>query len=119
MLYAQVDETGRDELKQALKTAEKVKWYRRVKTIEMSAQGQPIAEIADFFDLNYNTIRGYINRYNDGGLEGLKPQYGQGRQAAITLSKDELSEILRRSPSQFEKLTTGARNWNQALMRQY
>jgi len=119
MLFARVDERGRDELKQALKTADQTKWYRRVKAVEMSAQGQTISEIAEFFDLNYNTIRGYINRYNDGGLEGLKPKYGQGRQAAITLSKSELSEILERSPSQFEKLETGARNWNQALMSQY
>lgn len=119
MLFAKVDETARDELNKALKRADKTKWYRRVKAIEMSAQGQSISEIAEFFDLNYNTIRGYINRYNQGGLDGLKPKYGKGRKATITLSKSELSQILERSPSQFEKLETGARNWNQALMSQY
>lgn len=119
MLYAVVDKPARDELNQALKRADQTKWYRRVKSIDMSAKGQTVSEIAEFFDLNYNTIRGYINRYNDGGLDGLKPNYGQGRQAAISLSKEEITEILARSPSQFEKLETGARNWNQALMGQY
>ena len=119
MLFARVDERARDALKQALKTADQTKWYRRVKAIDMSAQGQKISEIAEFFDLNYNTIREYINRYNEGGLEGLKPKYGKGRQATITLSKKELSQILERSPSQFEKLETGARNWNQELMSRY
>ena len=119
MLFARVDETARDELNQALKTADQTKWYVRVKSIDMSAQGQTISEIAEFFDLNYNTIRGYINRYNKGGLDGLKPKYGKGRRAAITLNKNELREILERSPSQFEKLETGARNWNQALMSRY
>jgi len=119
MLFAEVHERARDDLKQALKTADQTKWYRRVKTIDMSSKGQTVSEIAEFFDLNYNTIRGYINRYNEGGLDGLKPRYDQGRKAAINLSKSELSQILERSPSQFEKLETGARNWNQALMSRY
>jgi len=119
MLFAKVDESGQAELKEALKKADKTKWYRRLKTIAMSAGGQSVAEIAEFFELNYNTIRGYINRYNTGGIAGLKPKYGKSRPATITLTKEELSEILERSPSQFEKLETGARNWNQDLMRQY
>ena len=110
---------GRKSLNQALKTVQNAKWYRRLKVIDLSAKGQTVAEIATIFDLRDNTVRIYINRYDQGGLEGLKPNYGQGRNQTITLSKDELSAILERSPSQFEKLNTGARNWNQALMKQY
>ena len=119
MLYAKVNGSARETLNQALKTAEKAKWYRRLKVIDLSAKGEKVSEIASVFDLSDNTVRGYINRYNQGGLEGLKPNYGQGRNRTITLSKDELTELLGRSPSQFEKLDTGARNWNQALMKQY
>jgi transposase len=103
MLYAKVDQTARD----------------RLKVIDLSAKGQKVSELAAIFDLSENTVRGYINRYNQGGLAGLKADYGQGRNKTITLSKDELVELLRRSPSQFEKLETGARNWNQALLKQY
>jgi len=119
MLYAKVDETGRKTLNQAIKTAQNVKWYRRLKVIDLSAKGQTVAKIAAIFNLSDNTVRIYINRYNQGGIEGLKPNYGQGRNKTITLSKDELTELLGRSPSQFEKLNTGARNWNQSLMKQY
>jgi len=119
MLYAKVNQTGREALNQAVRTAENTKWYKRLKAIDLSAKGQRVSEIAAIFDLNDNTVRGYINRYNQGGLEGLKPNYGQGRNKTITLSKDEFSELLERSPSQFEKLETGARNWHQALMKQY
>ena len=119
MLYAKVDQVGRKSLNQALKTVQNAKWYRRLKVIDLSAKGHTVAEIATIFDLRDNTVRIYINRYDQGGLEGLKPNYGQGRNQTITLSKDELSAILERSPSQFEKLNTGARNWNQALMKQY
>ena len=119
MLYAKVNETAREVLEQAIKIVQNAKKYRRLKVIDLSAKGQKASEIAAIFDLSDHTVRGYINRYNQGGLEGLKPNYGQGRNKTITLSKDELSELLERSPSQFEKLDTGARNWNQALMKQY
>ena len=119
MLYAKVDQAGRESLNQAIKTVQNVKFYRRLKVIDLSAKGQTVAEIAPIFDLSDNTVRIYINRYDQGGLEGLKPNYGQGRNQTITLSKDELSAILERSPSQFEKLNTGARNWNQPLLKQY
>jgi transposase len=119
MLYAKVSQAAREALNQAIKTAQNVKWYRRLKVIDLSAKGQKVREIAAIFDLSDSTVRGYINQYNQGALEGLKPNYGQGRNKTITLSKDELSELLKRSPSQFEKLDTGARNWNQALMKQY
>ena len=119
MLYAKVKQTAREALNQAIKTVQNVKKYRRLKVIDLSAKGPKVSEIAAIFDLSDNTVRGYINRYNQAGLEGLKPNYGQGRNKTITLSKDELSELLRRSPSQFEKLETGARNWNQPLMKQY
>ena len=119
MLYSQVDEAGREKLEEALKRAENVKWYRRLKVIDLSAQGQAVSKIALIFDLSEQTVRGYIHRYNQAGLEGLKPNYGQGRHQTITLNKDELSTVLDRSPSQFEKLKTGARNWTQTLMKQY
>ena len=119
MLYAKVDQTGRKILNQALKKAQTIKEYRRLKVIDLSAKGQKVGQIAVIFDLADNTVRGYIKRYNQAGLEGLKPNYGQGRNKTITLSKDELIELLRRSPSQFEKLDTGARNWTQALLKQY
>ena len=119
MIYAKVTQTGRKALNQAIKTVQDVKKYQRLKVIDLSAKGQKVNEIAAIFDLSDNTVRGYIKRYNQAGLEGLKPNYGQGRTKTITLSKDKLIELLRRSPSQFEKLDTGARNWNQALLKQY
>lgn len=119
MLFAKVDPTARKELEQTIKRAENPKWYRRLKVIDLSAKGHSAQELAKLFDLSQNTVREYITRYNQGGLARLRPNYGQGRRAKISLRKADLEEVLRRSPSQFEKLKTGARNWNQALMQQY
>jgi len=119
VVYAKVKQAAREVLNQAIKTVQSVKEFRRLKVIDLSAKGQKASEIAAIFDLSDNTVRGYIKRYNQGGLEGLKANYGQGRNQTITLSKDELVELLRRSPSQFEKLETGVRNWNQPMLKQY
>ncbi len=119
MLFAKVSQKCRQELEEALKTAQKAKWYRRLKVIDLSAKGQQVSELGALFDLNEGTIRAYSHRYNGGGLAGLKADYGPSRKAEISLSKEELEELLKRSPSQFEKLETGARNWNQKLLKQY
>jgi transposase len=119
VLYAQINKKGRKELDQALQQAQQAKWYRRLKVIDLSSQGQSVPVLAQLFDLNQQTVRTYINRYNDGGLRQLRPKYGSGRTAKINLTKEELAEVLHRSPSQFTKLKSGARNWNQKLLQQY
>ena len=119
MLRAKVELEARKELEAAINKADNPKWFRRLKVVDLSAQGYSSPQIGNLFDLSPHTVRDYIKRYNRGGLKGLQPDYGPGRPAEITLSNDELAEVLQRSPSQFEKLNTGARNWNQKLMRQY
>lgn len=119
MLRAKVEPEARKELKTAINKADNPKWYRRLKVIDLSAKGHSSPKIGNLFDLSGHTVRDYIKRYNRGGLTGLQPDYGRGRPGEIRLSKDELAEVLQRSPSQFEKLNTGARNWTQPLMSQY
>ena len=45
MLFAKVKESEQEALKQALKKAKKTKWYQRLKSVEMSAQGQKVASV--------------------------------------------------------------------------
>lgn len=119
MIYAHVNEAGRKELEQEIKANPEMKWYRRLKVIDQSSKGQTVPEISALFYLGPSTVRSYIHRYNQGGLAGLKPDYGQGRPPDISYSKAEMEALIKRSPSQFEKLETGARNWTQALLSQY
>ena len=55
MLYAKVNQAAREALNQAIKAAENVKWYRRLKVIDLSAKRQQVSEIAAIFDLSDNT----------------------------------------------------------------
>ena len=60
-----------------------------------------------------------MTRYNAGGLDGLKRQSSPGAPQKIPLTKAEWEELLHQSPSQFDRLQTGARNWTHELLIEY
>lgn len=76
MLYARVTEADHQTLCAEMKKATETGWYRRLKIIDLSAQGRSVPELATLFDLSEATIRDYIHRYNLGGIAGLQPDYG-------------------------------------------
>ena len=119
MIYANVDAQGQKALEQEMKETKDKKWYRRLKIIDLSGQGRSVPEIATIFNLSQGAVRAYIKRYNDGGLSGLQPSYGQGRPLMMAWDQAKWLELLGQALSDFEKLDTGAQNWTQALMAQY
>lgn len=119
MIYANVNKEGRAELLQAMDKTKDKKWYRRLKIIDLSGQRMPVPTLATLFDLNPQTIRAYIQRYNSGGIDKLKPDYGQGRPVALAWTKDQWLALMGQAPADFEKLNSGAQNWTQELMVQY
>lgn len=119
MLFAEVSAQAQEELFEELKQASDSKWYRRLKIIHLSSQRTPVPKLAKLFDLCAATVRVYITRYNTGGLTGLKRQSSDGGPPKIPLKKAEWEELLHQSPSQFDRLNTGARNWTQELLAEY
>ena len=92
MIYAKVDEPDRAELMAAMKRTNDKKWYRRLKIIDLSGQHFSVPTLAIIFNLSPYTIRNYIQRYNSGGLEKLRPDsatgpvvlFGQHRSALVS-----------------------------------
>jgi transposase len=119
MLYAHVSPQQSDELLDAIRRSSDRNWYRRLKIIHLSSQGKSVPELAPLFDLCHATVRDYITRYNAGGLDGLKRQSSDGAPSKIPFTKADWEELLRQSPSQFDRLQTGARNWTQELLQAY
>ena len=119
MIYAQISDEGLKFLEKELKATEDVKWYKRLKVIQLSSQGETVPQLAKSFDVCQATVRAYIKRYNSGGLERLKPDKSNGRPPTTQLTKAEWEELLHQSPCQFEKLNTGARNWTQDMLSEY
>lgn len=119
MIFAKVINGGLKLLKKELKSTKDARWYRRLKIVQLSSQEKTVLQLAKDFDVCEATVRDYITRYNKGGLESLKRGNSNGRPSKINMTKAEWEELLLRSPSQFEKLNTGARNWTQKLLVQY
>jgi transposase len=120
MLVAEVSPEAQKKLLEELNNTSDAKWYRRLKIIQLSSQGDISApKLAKLFDLCAATVRDYITRYNANGLEGLTRQVSDGAPLTIPLTKAEWEELLHQSPSQFVRLQTGARNWTQELVVAY
>lgn len=119
MLFAIVDTHLQQMLQSEMRSTRDVKWYRRLKIIDLSGQGAAVPELARMFDLNPATVRTYIHAFNHGGLDGLRPGYGQGRPLALSWTAEQWLDVLSQAPCHLELLDTAARNWTQALIRQY
>jgi len=112
-----------------LMDAKDVKWYKRLKVIQLSSKGRTVPQLSSEFNLCPLTIRHYIHQYNQGGLESLLPSYGRGGLKKLTLTQEEWEQLLKRSPSQFDRLNTAQRrehalpafirNWTQQLLVAY
>lgn len=119
MIYVNIDTEGQKELKAELKTTQNAKWYRRLKALDLSADGHSAPKIAAILDLHGTTVRGYIKKYNQGGLANLSPHYRAGRPQTITWDKEEWLALIHQAPSDFAKLESGARNWTQEIIQRY
>jgi hypothetical protein len=84
MIYAKVDAQHKAELDTEMNRTKDAKWYRRLKIIDLSGQGFSVPELSEMFDLGDGTIRRYIHAYNEAGLDGLRPGYGQGSKQQTT-----------------------------------
>ena len=119
MIYAQVDDEKLKLLEKELKATKDIKWYKRLKIIQLSSQGEKVPQLAKQLDVCQATVRDYIKRYNSGGLETLNPDKSSGRPPTTQLTKAEWEELLHQSPCHFEKLNTGSRNWTQDMLSEY
>ena len=121
MIYAQPQgDYAISELQVELRNAKDAKWYRRLKIIQFSMAGRTVPQLSEEFDLCPLTIRTYIQAYNAGGIEGLRPRKSPGRPPKVgQLTRDAWEEILRQAPHSYEKLDTECRVWTLELLVRY
>ena len=121
MIYAQPQtECAISQLQMAIKEAKDAKWYRRLKTIQLSMAGHNVTQLAEQFDLCSATVREYIKAYNAGQIEMLRPNKSPGRPPKVgQLNRDDWEQILQRTPNQYEKLQTDSREWTLELLVGY
>lgn len=118
MIYAQPQgDHAISELQVELRNAKDAKWYRRLKVIQLSMAGMTVPQLSEQFDVCPLTLRTYIQAYNQGGIEGLRPGKSPGRPPKVgQLSKEDWGEILHQPPNHYQKLDTDSRQWTLGVL---
>lgn len=121
MIYAKLSNPEDKEiLESELKSAKRKNWYRRLQIIKLSAYKHTVQELSQEFSLCQQTIRNYINAYNQGGLGALFPVKSPGRPPKIGhWTKEQWDAVLEQTPDQYEKLNTQSRQWTLDRLRMY
>jgi transposase len=121
MIYAKLNNPEEKEiLERELKSARDKNWYRRLQIIKLSAFRHTVQELSDEFSLCHQTIRNYINAYNQGGIKSLFPGKSSGRPPKISnWTKQDWDKVLEQTPNQYEKLNTQSRQWTLERLRVY
>ena len=120
MIFATIsDEAGKIQLIEAIKSCHKPHIYRRLLTVQLSAEGKKVSELTDIFKVTPQTIRAFVHAYNQGGLEQLLPDKKPGRRPRLNLTTEQWTEIIHQPPGSFEKLNTLAQNWTLKLLSNY
>ena len=98
MIFAQTDDEKLKLLQTELNSTKDAKWYIRLKIIQLSAQGLSVPNLAMQFDVSKATVREYIKKYNNGGLNALRRNNSNGRPPKMALTKEQWEELLHQSP---------------------
>ena len=90
MIFACIsDKASKTQLIEAIKSCQKPHIYRRLLTIQLSAEGKKVSELTDIFKVTPQTIRIFIHTYNQGGLEQLLPEKKPGRRPRLNLTTEQ------------------------------
>ncbi len=120
MIFATIsEEAGKTQLIEAIKSCHKPHIYRRLLTVQLSAEGKKVSELTSIFKVTPQTIREFIHAYNQGGLEQLLPLKKPGRRPRLNLTTEQWIVIIHQPPCSFEKLDTLSQNWTLKLLSSY
>ena len=85
-------EEQKKELLSELRLEKNRKYADRIRVILLLDSGESATDISRFLFLNEGTVRNYVNRYKEGGIEGLIIDYHIGRSAY--LSQEEQRKLV-------------------------
>ena len=94
--YIQLSEEQRAELRQAYKKDNNAAFRERCQIILFSDQGDSIESLRERFGCSRGKVVNWMNRYESGGLDGLRTAKGRGRPPIVKITnKKKVNKILR------------------------
>jgi len=67
----------------------KSRYADRIKAVLMLNSGYPAATVAECLLLDEKTVRKYLKRYLEGGLEGLCIDWHRGRESSLSIEQED------------------------------
>ena len=107
------------KLLDAIRNADKPYIYRRLMAVRLSSEGRNVSELSEIFQLTPQTIRKFIDAYNQGGLAQLMPHKKPGRTPRLQFTDTQWEEIIHQPPVSLDKLNTKSYNWTLQLLSEY
>ncbi len=95
------DDEGRRLLRIIRRGTGSVVTWRRAQMVLLSAQGTPVAKIAEVTFTSADRVRDVIHNFNADGFEALPPKYKGGRPKTFTLpERREIKKIAKSRPAE-------------------
>ncbi|MFG1754148.1 helix-turn-helix domain-containing protein [Streptosporangium sandarakinum] len=95
------DDEGRRLLRIIRRGTGSVVTWRRVQMVLLSAQGMPMAKIAEVTFTSADRVRDVIHDFNADGFDSLYPKYSGGRPRTFTLpERREIKKIAKSKPAE-------------------
>ncbi|MEU7456569.1 helix-turn-helix domain-containing protein [Streptosporangium roseum] len=95
------DDEGRRLLRILRRGTGAVVTWRRAQTVLLSAQGMPVAKIAEVSFTSADRVRDVIHNFNADGFDSLYPRYEGGRPKTFTLpERREIKKIAESTPAE-------------------
>jgi transposase len=95
------DEEGQRLLRIIRRGTGSVVTWRQAQTVLLSAQGMPVAKIAEVTFTSADRVREVIHNFNADGFDSLYPKYSGGRPKKFTLSeRREIKKIAKSRPAE-------------------
>ncbi|WSB38398.1 helix-turn-helix domain-containing protein [Streptomyces scopuliridis] len=93
------DDEGRRLLRVIRRGTGSVVTWRRAQMVLLSAQGMPVAKIAEVTFTSDDRVRDVIHNFNADGFDSLYPKYKGGRPKTFTLpERREIKKIAKSKP---------------------
>ncbi|MFJ6614423.1 IS630 family transposase [Streptomyces sp. NPDC091289] len=97
------DAEGRRLLRIIRRGTGSVVTWRRAQMVLLSAQGMPVAKIAEVSFTGHDRVRDVIHNFNTDGFDSLYPKYSGGRPRTFTLpERREIKKIAKSKPTEHD-----------------
>ena len=113
-------------LEQAIRTADKVRVYKRLKVVQLANEGYPIPLLAELFGVCPRSVARYIRAYARAGVAGLEDAPRSGRPRKLPREYDggpdaqaHWRRLLDRRPATIPELQSPSHVWTLGLLARY